>query len=51
MDMAFRDMDLTRSQLELLFTVTFEEGINQQICADRFQVNKGNISQQIAVLG
>ena len=50
MDEAFRDLDLTLPQLELLFTVAFEEGINQQVCAERLQVTKGNVSQHIARL-
>ena len=50
MDEALRDQDLSRSQLDLLFQVAFEDGINQQICAERMQVTKGNISQHIARL-
>jgi DNA-binding MarR family transcriptional regulator len=45
-----QDLDLSRAQFELLVEVAFEEGINQQTCANRMNVTKGNIAQHIARL-
>lgn len=45
---AMHELDLSRSQFELLMEVAFEEGINQQACAQRMNVTKGNIAQHLA---
>ena len=45
-----QDSGLSRSQFELLFEIAFEEGINQQTCAERMSVTKGNVAQHIARL-
>ena len=50
MDEAMQELDLSRSQFDLLMQVAFEEGINQQTCAERMNVTKGNIAQHIAHL-
>jgi DNA-binding MarR family transcriptional regulator len=47
---AMHELDLSRSQFQLLMEVAFEEGINQQTCAQRMNVTKGNIAQHIAHL-
>jgi len=39
--------DISRAQFDLLMTVAFEEGINQQSCAIQMDVTKGNITQHI----
>lgn len=50
MDEAMQDLGLSRSQLELLVEIAFEGGINQQTCAERMSVTKGNIAQHITRL-
>ncbi len=50
MDESMQNLDLSRSQFDLLMQVAFEAGINQQTCADRMNVTKGNIAQHIALL-
>lgn len=50
MDEAMQELDLSRSQFELLIEVAFEKGVNQQTCANRMNVTKGNIAQHIARL-
>jgi DNA-binding MarR family transcriptional regulator len=47
MDEPLQDLDVTRSQFDLLMQVAFEAGINQQTCAERMDVTKGNITQHI----
>lgn len=39
--------NISRAQFDLLMTVAFEEGINQQMCAGQMNVTKGNITQHI----
>ena len=39
--------DISRAQFDLLLTVAFEEGLNQQQCASQMMVTKGNITQHI----
>ena len=39
--------DISRAQFDLLMTVAFEEGLNQQTCASQMMVTKGNITQHI----
>ena len=50
MDESFQKMEVSRAQFDLLLQIVFEEGINQQACADRMNVLKGNIAQHIARL-
>jgi DNA-binding MarR family transcriptional regulator len=50
MDETMQAVDISRSQFDLLMQVAFEEGINQQACAERMNVTKGNIAQHIARL-
>jgi DNA-binding MarR family transcriptional regulator len=50
MDESMLDLDISRSQFDLLMQVAFETGISQQTCADRMNVTKGNIAQHIVVL-
>ena len=47
MDEPIQDMNVSRYQFDLLMQVAFDEGINQQTCADRMNVTKGNITQHI----
>jgi DNA-binding MarR family transcriptional regulator len=39
--------DISRAQFDLLLTVAFNEGLNQQACAGQMMVTKGNITQHI----
>jgi len=39
--------DVGRAQFDLLMTVAFDQGINQQACASQMNVTKGNITQHI----
>ena len=41
------DFDISRAQFDLLMTVAFDEGLNQQMCASQMMVTKGNITQHI----
>lgn len=47
MDGPMRHINVSRYQFDLLMQVAFEDGINQQTCADRMNVTKGNITQHI----
>ena len=47
MDAPMQGKDVSRPQFDLLMQVAFEEGINQQTCAERMNVTKGNIAQHI----
>lgn len=46
-DESMRKIGVSRYQFDLLMQVAFEDGINQQTCADRMNVTKGNITQHI----
>ena len=46
-DDSMREIDVSRYQFDLLMQVAFEDGINQQTCAERMNVTKGNITQHI----
>ena len=46
-DDSMREIDISRYQFDLLMQVAFEDGINQQTCAERMNVTKGNITQHI----
>jgi len=47
MDEPIRELNVSRYQFDLLMQVAFEEGINQQTCARRMNVTKGNITQHL----
>ncbi len=47
MDESMRNINVSRYQFDLLMQVALEDGINQQTCADRMNVTKGNITQHI----
>jgi DNA-binding MarR family transcriptional regulator len=47
MDESMRNMNANRYQFDLLIHVAQEDGINQQRCADRMNVTKGNITQHL----
>ncbi len=47
MDEPIKDLNVSRYQFDLLMQVAFEEGINQQTCAQRMNVTKGNITQHL----
>jgi DNA-binding MarR family transcriptional regulator len=47
MDEQVQDLDVSRYQFDLLMQVAFEGGINQQTCAKRMNVTKGNITQHL----
>jgi DNA-binding MarR family transcriptional regulator len=47
MDETVQDLNVSRYQFDLLMQVAFEEGINQQTCARRMSVTKGNITQHV----
>jgi len=42
-----RNWDLSQGQFDLLAEIAAEEGINQQTCADRLSVTKGNVTQHM----
>jgi DNA-binding MarR family transcriptional regulator len=50
MDETMQTFDISRAQLDLLIQVAFDEGINQQSCAERMNVTKGNVAQHIGRL-
>ena len=50
MDVHFKEWDLSQGQFDLLAEVAVDEGINQQTCADRLNVTKGNIAQHLKKL-
>jgi len=47
MDEPMQDLNVSRYQFDLLMQVAFEDGINQQTCAERMNVTKGNVTQHI----
>ena len=47
MDEPMQEANVSRYQFDLLIQVAFEDGINQQTCAQRMNVTKGNITQHI----
>lgn len=47
LDEHLRNWNLSQGQFDLLAVIATEEGINQQTCADRLNVTKGNIAQHI----
>lgn len=47
MDEHLRNWNLSRGQFDLLAEVATDEGLNQQTCADRLNVTKGNIAQHM----
>ena len=47
MDDLMQELDVSRYQFDLLMHVALEKGINQQTCADRMHVTKGNVTQHI----
>ena len=50
MDEHLRNWGLSQGQFDLLAEIAAEEGINQQTCADRLNVTKGNITQHLSNL-
>lgn len=50
MDETMQVLEVSRAQFDLLMQVAFETGINQQTCAERMNVTKGNIAQHLARL-
>jgi len=50
MDEHLRNWGLSQGQFDLLAEIAAEEGINQQTCADRLHVTKGNITQHLSNL-
>ena len=50
MDEHLRHWGLSQGQFDLLAEIAAEEGINQQTCADRLNVTKGNIAQHLGNL-
>ena len=50
MDEHLRHWGLSQGQFDLLAEIAAEEGINQQTCADRLNVTKGNITQHLSNL-
>ena len=47
MDQHFKEWNLSHGQFDLLAEVAINAGINQQGCADRLNVTKGNIAQHL----
>ena len=47
MDEHLKQWHLSQGQFDLLAEVATEEGINQQTCADRLNVTKGNVAQHL----
>lgn len=47
MDESLQELNVSIYQFDLLMQVAFEEGINQQTCAGRMNVSKGNITQHV----
>jgi len=47
MDMHFKEWNLSQGQFDLLAEVAINSGTNQQGCADRLNVTKGNIAQHL----
>ncbi|MCX6048015.1 MAG: MarR family transcriptional regulator [Chloroflexi bacterium] len=50
MDEHLRNWNLSQGQFDLLAEIAAEEGINQQTCANRLNVTKGNITQHMSNL-
>lgn len=50
MDEYLRNWGLSQGQFDLLAEIAAEEGINQQTCANRLNVTKGNITQHLSNL-
>lgn len=50
LDEHLRNWKLSQGQFDLLAEIASEEGINQQTCADRLSVTKGNIAQHMSNL-
>lgn len=50
MDEHLHHWNLSQGQFDLLAEIAAEEGINQQTCADRLNVTKGNITQHLSNL-
>ena len=50
MDEHLRSWHLSQGQFDLLAEIAAEEGINQQTCANRLNVTKGNITQHLSNL-
>lgn len=47
MDQHFKEWGLSQGQFDLLAEVALQEGVNQQSCADRLNVTKGNVAQHL----
>jgi len=47
LDEHLRNWHLSQGQFDLLAEIAAEEGINQQTCANRLNVTKGNIAQHM----
>lgn len=47
MDKSIRDVNVSRYQFDLLMQIAHEDGINQQTCANRLNVTKGNVTQHL----
>lgn len=50
MDVHLQHWQLSQGQFDLLAEIAAEEGINQQTCANRLNVTKGNITQHLGNL-
>lgn len=50
MDEHLRHWQLSQGQFDLLAEIAADEGINQQTCANRLHVTKGNITQHLSNL-
>ena len=50
MDEHLRHWGLSQGQFDLLAEIAAEEGINQQTCANRLNVTKGNVTQHLSNL-
>ena len=50
MDRQFKEWNLSQGQFDLLAEVAVQEGTNQQSCADRLNVTKGNVAQHLKTL-
>jgi MarR family 2-MHQ and catechol resistance regulon transcriptional repressor len=47
MDGPMQSLGVSRSQFDLLVQIAFDEGVNQQTCAERMDLTKGNIAQHV----
>ena len=47
MDVQFKEWNLSQGQFDLLAEVAIQEGTNQQSCANRLNVTKGNVAQHL----